>query len=65
MAKTAESIKIKPKKKSKKTGDVASVKGAVKIIRSIQGPPGRREMVIKWVDKNGKVLQTSYGDLDV
>ena len=62
MARTANRKKLQPPPKST---DVASVKGAVKIIRSIQGPPGRREMVLKWVDKNGKVLQTSYGDLDV
>ena len=62
MAKSANRSKLKTPPKST---DVASVKGAVRIIKSIQGPPGRREMVIKWVDKNGKVLQTSYGDLDV
>ena len=62
MARTANRKKLQTPPKST---DVASVKGAVRIIKSIQGPPGRREMVIKWVDKNGKVLQTSYGDLDV
>lgn len=56
--------KLKINKKPKDT-KVANVKGAVKVIKTIEGTGRNKQMVIKWLDKKGKVLQESYGDIGV